>query len=209
MGVWDETCALTNTAIFADEPCIMVRLRPSVFRYEPERQPFGGNELAWADLIDIHEGTYDEYGWLKDLPASRNLRREDYPYLQDYEFSLEDDPRRHEVVIFFHLSVWMDCQEEPMREQQDFIAYQSKRERRANSIPRFVEFLRVLTVASRARRDILSGRLYSGHQEREEFLSAQTLLHTRTGQILTRQAQKYEEWKAEESEERCLPTSSD
>jgi hypothetical protein len=168
MGCWEETCGLTNTPIFHESPVVMVRFRQSVLAPEwktHRREPFGGY-FDWQHIISIHEGTYDHYGWIKEIEASRGLCEADFLEksgednnndLHDYSFDLINDPRRHEIIVFFHRGVWDVCQDHDRnREVPMSVA----------KIPKIDEFVKVATVASHCRMDIFAGVLFQGHQDR-------------------------------------------
>lgn len=72
MGCWEETCALTNTPIYAGERCVMLELdKEQLDRYMKLNPltPIGiqGSDSQWRMFKAIHRGTYNDYGWLEEL----------------------------------------------------------------------------------------------------------------------------------------------
>lgn len=89
MGCWDETCGITRQPIFADDPCVMVV-------FDNTKPYFDGwitftSSFCWDYVKEIHKGTYNDYGWIEELPHD------------------QDDPRMNMPIVFFHQEVWDQC----------------------------------------------------------------------------------------------------
>lgn len=86
MGCWNESDAVTHTALEGDDPVVMVVLT--------ER----GKSRNWwigpwfdipRDIEAIHKGTYNGYGWIKEKEAS-------------FDMDIRPDYRS----VFFHQDTW-------------------------------------------------------------------------------------------------------
>jgi hypothetical protein len=138
-----------------------------IIKGQDERTDAFGTGVLWAKdfrrLVSIHKGTYDAYGWINEIPHVEDMSK---------------DPHRHDTVIFFHRSVWDACQDLIPEDKDDGIwlnvmiagiksAEDLKERMNEKPIEFFHEFCKVHTVASRTRRDILSGWSYKGHQDHQ------------------------------------------
>jgi len=197
MGCWDETCCLSNQIVRENDPAVMVVIKPGEVQHGLVCNTFGSQFWDFKQVKEIHKGTYNDYGWLKET------HKED------------DDPRLDYYLCFFHKNIWdevvdferkenenatfrkwtdlnkkwcpedfgfahMDkallkiaeeCEEkEPEKAQEikDEIKDEIETRRKENEPPEFAEeFIFVADFADKVRRDILSGPRWRGHQDHD------------------------------------------
>lgn len=167
MGCWQETCGLTNTPIYENEPCVMVILD----NYWLDRivgnthSPIGlqSSIAQWRVVKSIHYGTYNDYGWLKEV----------------------DDATSPASAIFFHRKVWnWAIQSIPDTDiENTFVLAPFYKDFTVTS--ELHDFAKLCNMAASLRRDIFSGLKFRGCQEciderlQREFieLPAQILYH--------------------------------
>jgi hypothetical protein len=63
MGMWDETCGVTNLPIFPNDACVVVVLDAAVRELSGPLSEF---EVP-KHLKAVHRGTYDSYGWIDEV----------------------------------------------------------------------------------------------------------------------------------------------
>src|SRR4051794_13905653 len=83
MGMWDETCAITNFPIFPNDPCVVVVFEPGAV--DGESRSFGFD--ASRHVRAVCKGTYNAYGWIDEAP----------------EDAFDQDA---DVLVFVHRDVW-------------------------------------------------------------------------------------------------------
>lgn len=103
MGCWNETCALTVTAIRYGDPVVMVLFKnPKMQQYGVgswehfQRKFLEGGESIYNGLVGVFRGTYDDYGSIENFTSNKNLFPEDFT------------PSNNDNYIWFftHESVW-------------------------------------------------------------------------------------------------------
>lgn len=139
MGVWDETCGLTNTPIGEREgaPCVLVLLDPSVEQEGLRR------DWSFADqVVGIHQGRYNGYGGVDGVVPDRD----------------------EAAAILFHRDAWDAC---VAREGATDVGVAEASRKLAGKppVPLLAEFVAVLNVADGVRRDVLSGLRFKGQQD--------------------------------------------
>ncbi len=198
MGCWEETCGLTSAPIYVGEPCVMIILdREWTERIRKFGTPLGflGSTWQWKPFLEIRRGTYNDYGWIRELDAGPY--KSDGPLPQclffhqgawDWAAGLPEEPHRaarreHERRTTdedrerFQLSLGKD----PCQNDGDFLVFTTE----------LLEFQRVCDVATLLRRDVFSGLTFQGSQEwlpgdiRQDFLRLQTDLWKRQQEMLS------------------------
>lgn len=74
MGCWQETCALTLTPIYEGERCVMLSLDEGWLKLHLKYFPIDAigtrsSDSQWKMFTGVHRGTYNDYGWLRELDA--------------------------------------------------------------------------------------------------------------------------------------------
>jgi len=144
MGVWDETCGLTNTPIYAGDPAVLVVLNIIV-----ESKGLDQTWLFISQVQAIHRGAYNGYGGVDAVIPETGVV----------------------AGILFHRDAWEAAVQFhgpldsliPLRR----IKWGEPRAMPAilPPLPMIDEFTAVLNVANSARRDVLSGLKFRGRQD--------------------------------------------
>jgi len=101
MGCWNETCAVTHLPIFYNEPVVMIILTNNGVN----RNWWNGSYYELANsLQEIHEGHYNDYGWIQEIKTS-------------------EDERLDFRSIFIHKKVWNDIMSSPYKEDKAYQLY--------------------------------------------------------------------------------------
>lgn len=76
MGCWEETCAVTHSPIFIKEKVVLIVPKISYLKLTQEFQKYGPwyHEAFVQATEAIHYGTYNEYGWIKEVATPDNIR---------------------------------------------------------------------------------------------------------------------------------------
>jgi hypothetical protein len=194
MGCWDETCALTRTAIRDSEPCVMTRFSKKKFKTEA----FGEIEspFIFRCVTGIYKGTYNAYGGLNKNPELNNNSDKEY-------------------IVFVHQSVWDRCQF--LTDGQEKLWIERKKETRRTrqrlqesinslglidtfgddendylDIPFIDELSTVMLMCALARMDFLSTPRTSRQEWVDEY-NTQLMVQRLRSEILDYQAETYKE----------------
>lgn len=200
MGCWDETCGITRQPIFSGDPCVMVV-------FDHTKRDFNGwivfsHTSDWDYVKEIHKGTYNDYGWLEELPHDH------------------DDPRLNMPIVFFHQEVWDQC----IKMQREKISINDIEEELvhlkhskmtqelgsivASKIPledyalpdHFEEFLLISAFAHSTRRVLLSAYCFRGCQDWDS-VDQRDLILTLSQKLNDKLRQETEESRKEEEHE--------
>lgn len=185
MGSYEDTCALTNTPVFHGDKCIMLVVSKKVAK-EKSFGVLGVYGDALFNIEVIAKGTYDDRGWIKELPTPAEPdNRDDWQHLRS---------------IFFHASAWnlwkklKEGQLKTIKEQKKIVEeYSVGSDFDEEEKALLAEFYSVAAMASVARRDILSGLSSKGKQEWSEQREAQRLIHEASGRLLHRSRPREDE----------------
>lgn len=142
MGCWQETEAITHTSIIRNESVVMVILT----KEGAESHWWLG---SWSDLpeyiMEIHKGTYDDYGWINELS------------FHDTDYGRRRDDAR---TVFFRQSVWDEiCRRSPPGEKCPKWAWEGES-------PQYLgELIKVMNFGAYARLHLGVGLAYKGMQQ--------------------------------------------
>ena len=180
MGSWDETCAITQTPIRAGDPAVLAFLdREELFcisktahgpndgdSLPPRFEAFGHTHFDLRAVLFIAKGTYNDYGWLNELPKKTN---EDP---RRYQTPGDDNPfgSGFNLTVFFHRDVWDEIVAKwPVTEDDRWRPWLPQ----GVDGPLLMELVAVCAFANRTRRDVLSGHLFRGMQSYGKDLKVQ------------------------------------
>lgn len=180
MGCWDETCGLTNTIVRTGDPCVMVVIKPG----GPSpyiSHTFGNQPWDLRQVQEIHKGTYNDYGWISEVDIEHGDPRNDYficffhRRVWDEVVAFEKDKKEIEDVRGAW-AVWnlggieilelkrMAAEAKPDDEDAKR-KYEELLEEHCKIPDGADEFLYIACFANLARRDIISGPRWRGHQD--------------------------------------------
>ncbi len=160
MQYYPETCALTSTPIYENQPCTMIILdKIWTQRIRRLNTPVGARNSysQWKPFKEIHKGTYNDQGWINELEL--------HPY---------QDEDQNPQCLFFHQAAWDWAVKTPeghaihkyfhdqWKEQQ--LEYKKDGHTLDSKTPEFEELQKVCITALRLRRDIFQGLLFQGPQ---------------------------------------------
>lgn len=153
MGSWCETCALTNTPVQLNDPCVLVILDATVEKFQGHHflrfgEPLGYDFFDVLHVKEIVRGVYDDYGKLED----------------------HEGQQEGELALFFHLDVWEACQNQDYQDERiaDEEVFNLHRKHSKSTCDVEYELLKelskVLHTANSARRNVLGAAVYRGCQ---------------------------------------------
>jgi len=147
--MWDETCAITHTPILEGK-CVML-----VINREKHLHDLFPSMIMDYQYIDIlKRGTYNQYGWIKEIPEDEN---------DEFWWNKILDTK---FRVFFHEIAWdnvvefMQNKKNPMYEIVKNFPHESEIEETI-----FNEFLMVSAFCHTSRKTLLTNQAFSGQQD--------------------------------------------